>query len=208
MGKEGRQAVRCSDFAFARFRFLRRVLLVHGHWYYWRVSTLVQYFFYKNITFITPAVFFSIFSAYSTQVLRLGSVSKWIDANRSPFFLFIQPIYDTFFLTFYNIFFTSWPILIFGLMEQNFTSRQLLDNLHLYRDIAKNARMSWLQFFKWILLGLWHSVVIFFGCVLLWSSDPPFVSKGLTLDYWSFGTLVYHSVIFVVSLKVSNAQHS
>jgi magnesium-transporting ATPase (P-type) len=68
MGKEGRQAVRCSDFAFARFRFLRRVLLVHGHWYYWRVSTLVQYFFYKNITFITPAVFFAIFSAYSTQV--------------------------------------------------------------------------------------------------------------------------------------------
>ncbi|XP_046654968.1 phospholipid-transporting ATPase IF-like [Daphnia pulicaria] len=82
MGKEGRQAVRCSDFAFARFRFLRRVLLVHGHWYYWRLSTLVQYFFYKNITFITPAVFFAIFSAYSTQ-----------------------PIYDTFFLTFYNIFF-------------------------------------------------------------------------------------------------------
>ena len=65
----------------------------------------------------------------------------------------VQPIYDSFFLTFYNIFFTSWPILIFGLLEQNFTSRQLLDNLHLYRDIANNARMSWLQFFKWVLLG-------------------------------------------------------
>ena len=47
MGKEGRQAVRCSDFAFARFRFLRRALLVHGHWYYWRISNTVQYFFYK-----------------------------------------------------------------------------------------------------------------------------------------------------------------
>ena len=68
MGKEGRQAVRCADFAFARFRFLRKVLLVHGHWYYWRVSTLVQYFFYKNIAFITPVVFFTIYSAYSTQV--------------------------------------------------------------------------------------------------------------------------------------------
>lgn len=68
MGKEGRQAVRCADFAFARFRFLRKVLLVHGHWYYWRVSTLVQYFFYKNIAFITPVVFFTIHSAYSTQV--------------------------------------------------------------------------------------------------------------------------------------------
>lgn len=68
MGKEGRQAVRCADFAFARFRFLRKVLLVHGHWYYWRVSSLVQYFFYKNIAFITPVVFFTIHSAYSTQV--------------------------------------------------------------------------------------------------------------------------------------------
>lgn len=68
MGKEGRQAVRCADFAFARFKFLRKILLVHGHWYYWRVASLVQYFFYKNMAFITPVVFFSIYSAYSTQV--------------------------------------------------------------------------------------------------------------------------------------------
>ena len=47
MGKEGRQAVRNSDYAFAKFRFLRKALLVHGHFYYTRLSTLVQYFFYK-----------------------------------------------------------------------------------------------------------------------------------------------------------------
>jgi len=69
MGKEGWQAVRCSDFAFARFRFLRRVLLVHGHWYYIRIATLVQYFFYKNILFITPQVFFTFHSVFSTQVI-------------------------------------------------------------------------------------------------------------------------------------------
>jgi len=74
MGKEGRQAVRCSDFAFARFRFLRRALLVHGHWYYWRISNTVQYFFYKNIVFNTPVVFFTIFSAYSTQVSFIFSI--------------------------------------------------------------------------------------------------------------------------------------
>lgn len=68
MGKEGRQAVRCSDFAFARFHFLRKVLLVHGHWYYVRVSTLVQYFFYKNIVFITPQVYYAFYSLFSTQV--------------------------------------------------------------------------------------------------------------------------------------------
>ena len=47
MGKEGRQAVRNSDYAIARFRFLAKLLLVHGHFYYVRIATLVQYFFYK-----------------------------------------------------------------------------------------------------------------------------------------------------------------
>lgn len=47
MGKEGRQAVRTSDYAIARFKYLLRVLLVHGHWYYIRASIMVQYFFYK-----------------------------------------------------------------------------------------------------------------------------------------------------------------
>ncbi|MPC48007.1 putative phospholipid-transporting ATPase IF [Portunus trituberculatus] len=68
MGKEGRQAVRCADFAFAQFRFLKKLLLVHGHWYYVRVSTLVQYSFYKNVTFITPQLFYAIWNAFSTQV--------------------------------------------------------------------------------------------------------------------------------------------
>ena len=31
-GKEGMQAVNASDVAVAQFRFLRRLLLVHGRW--------------------------------------------------------------------------------------------------------------------------------------------------------------------------------
>lgn len=50
--------------------------------------------------------------------------------------------------------------------------------------------------------GLWHAIVLYFGGVLLWKSDPAFFGTGLTLDYESFGTLIYHAVIFVVSLKV------
>lgn len=46
-GKEGRNAARSADFAFAKFKYLRRTLLVHGFLYYTRVSILVQYFFYK-----------------------------------------------------------------------------------------------------------------------------------------------------------------
>lgn len=46
-GKEGRNAARSADFAFAKFRFLKRILLVHGYLYYTRIAILVNYFFYK-----------------------------------------------------------------------------------------------------------------------------------------------------------------
>ena len=35
-GEEGLQAVNSSDYAIAQFRFLKRLLLVHGHWSYYR----------------------------------------------------------------------------------------------------------------------------------------------------------------------------
>jgi phospholipid-translocating ATPase len=47
-GQEGMQAVMASDFALARFKFLRRLLLVHGHWCYDRLARTVLYFFHKN----------------------------------------------------------------------------------------------------------------------------------------------------------------
>ena len=35
-GEEGLQAANSSDYAIAQFRFLKRLLLVHGHWSYHR----------------------------------------------------------------------------------------------------------------------------------------------------------------------------
>jgi phospholipid-translocating ATPase len=39
-GEEGLQAVNSSDYAIAQFRFLKRLLLVHGHWSYYRNGTM------------------------------------------------------------------------------------------------------------------------------------------------------------------------
>lgn len=36
------QAVMSSDFAIAQFHFLERLLLVHGHWCYRRISMMVS----------------------------------------------------------------------------------------------------------------------------------------------------------------------
>jgi phospholipid-translocating ATPase len=43
-GVEGMQAVMSSDIAIAQFRYLERLLLVHGHWCYRRISTMVNLF--------------------------------------------------------------------------------------------------------------------------------------------------------------------
>ncbi|VDM29207.1 unnamed protein product [Toxocara canis] len=47
-GQEGMQAVMAADFAIARFRYLRKLLLVHGHWCYDRLARGFLYFLYKN----------------------------------------------------------------------------------------------------------------------------------------------------------------
>lgn len=48
-GVEGLQAARSADVAIAQFRFLRKLLLVHGSWSYQRISKVILYSFYKNI---------------------------------------------------------------------------------------------------------------------------------------------------------------
>ena len=51
-GEEGMQAVMSSDYAIAQFRFLERLLLIHGRWSYVRTSSMILCFFYKNLTWM------------------------------------------------------------------------------------------------------------------------------------------------------------
>ena len=46
-GEEGRQAVMSSDYAIGQFRFLQRLILVHGRWSYRRIAEAIANFFYK-----------------------------------------------------------------------------------------------------------------------------------------------------------------
>ena len=49
-GEEGRQAVMSSDYAIGQFRFLSRLILVHGRWSYRRIAEMIANFFYKVST--------------------------------------------------------------------------------------------------------------------------------------------------------------
>ena len=46
-GQEGLQAANASDYSIAQFRFLQRLLLVHGVCNYWRLVKCILYSFYK-----------------------------------------------------------------------------------------------------------------------------------------------------------------
>ncbi|XP_074766216.1 phospholipid-transporting ATPase IH isoform X6 [Athene noctua] len=191
IGKEGRQAARNSDYAIPKFKHLKKMLLVHGHFYYVRISELVQYFFYKNVCFIFPQFLYQFFCGFSQQTL-----------------------YDTAYLTLYNISFTSLPILLYGLMEQHVSADTLKREPSLYRDVAKNALLRWRAFIYWTFLGVFDAVVFFFGAYFLFDNtivtsngQLMTTSTHMMFGNWTFGTLVFTVLVFTVTLKLALDTH-
>lgn len=131
-----------SDFAIAQFRFLERLLLVHGHWCYRRITMMVWfsaallltrdcivmlnasllnillcfwwmqicYFFYKNIAFGFTLFWFEAYASFSGQAA-----------------------YNDWYMSFYNVFFTSLPVIALGVFDQDVSARLCLkvQNYHL-----------------------------------------------------------------------------
>lgn len=61
-GVEGLQAARSADFSIAQFRFLRKLLLVHGAWAYQRLSKMIFYYFYKNVALYLTQFWVSLYA--------------------------------------------------------------------------------------------------------------------------------------------------
>jgi phospholipid-translocating ATPase len=57
-GREGLQAARVADYAVAQFRFLARLLLVHGRWNYARTARFVLATFWKEMLFYLPTALY------------------------------------------------------------------------------------------------------------------------------------------------------
>ncbi|NXF97468.1 AT8B1 ATPase, partial [Eubucco bourcierii] len=94
-GQEGMQAAMSSDYSFAQFRYLQRLLLVHGRWSYIRMCKFLRYFFYKNFAFTLVHVWYSFFNGFSAQTA-----------------------YEDWFITLYNVLYSSLPVLLVGLLDQ------------------------------------------------------------------------------------------
>uniref|UniRef100_A0A8C9RSZ3 Phospholipid-transporting ATPase n=1 Tax=Scleropages formosus TaxID=113540 RepID=A0A8C9RSZ3_SCLFO len=179
-GKEGRQAVRNSDYAIPKLKHLKKLLLVHGHLYYVRIAHLVQYFFYKNLCFILPQFLYQFYCGYSQL-----------------------PLYDAAYLTMYNICFTSMPILAYSLFEQHITPCLNFPMLPFgSREVAKNAMLRWGPFFYWTMLGVFHGLLFFFGVYCVFS-NPALLPSGQVFGNWTFGTIVFTILVFTVTIKLA-----
>ena len=71
-GVEGLQAARSADVAIGQFRYLRKLLLVHGSWSYQRISKVILYSFYKNIALFMTQFWVYFFLPSSVQSLRMS----------------------------------------------------------------------------------------------------------------------------------------
>lgn len=78
-----------------QFKFLLKLLFVHGAWNYNRMSKLILYSFYKNICLYIIELWFAIYSGWSGQIIferwtiGLYNVVSVKNINRIFFYIFI-----------------------------------------------------------------------------------------------------------------------
>ncbi|XP_021332106.1 phospholipid-transporting ATPase ID [Danio rerio] len=138
-GQEGMQAVLSSDFSFAQFRFLQRLLLVHGRWSYLRMCKFLRYFFYKNFTFTFVHFWYAFFCGFSAQT-----------------------VYDEGFITLYNLVYTALPVLGMSLFDQDVNANWSLEFPQLYVPGQLSQYFSKRAFMMCALHSCYSSLVLFF----------------------------------------------
>lgn len=120
-GKEGMQAANAADYAFGQFRFLRRLLIVHGRWSYRRIAKLILYSFYKNCVLYLTQFFFIFFSGYS------GS-----------------SVHDRWNVAMFNTLFTALPIMAVAIFDRDLKADVAEEYPQLYKQGQKKKFVCFL----------------------------------------------------------------
>ncbi|CAI0473376.1 unnamed protein product [Linum tenue] len=178
-GVEGMQAVMASDFSISQFRFLERLLVVHGHWCYKRIAQMICYFFYKNIAFGLTLFYFEAFTAFSGQ-----------------------SIYDDWYMILFNVLLTSLPVISLGVFEQDVPSEVCLQFPALYQQGPKNLFFDWYRILGWMGNGLYSSLAIYFLNILILSNQA-FRTSGQTADMAAVGTTMFSCIICAVNCQIA-----
>ncbi|XP_065342127.1 phospholipid-transporting ATPase ID isoform X3 [Cloeon dipterum] len=178
-GQEGMQAVLASDYSLPQFRFLERLLLVHGRWSYFRMCKFLRYFFYKNFAFTLCHFWFAFFCGFSAQTL-----------------------FDPIFISFYNLFYTALPVMSLGVFDQDVNDKNSLSYPKLYAPGHQDLLFNKKEFLKSAMHGFFTSCILFlvpYGTYLDGVSP-----KGHALsDHMLFGSVVATILIIVVTAQIA-----
>uniref|UniRef100_A0AAQ6IG31 Phospholipid-transporting ATPase n=1 Tax=Anabas testudineus TaxID=64144 RepID=A0AAQ6IG31_ANATE len=168
-GQEGMQAVLSSDYSFAQFRYLQRLLLVHGRWSYLRMCKFLRYFFYKNFTFTFVHFWYAFFCGFSAQT-----------------------VYDEWYITLYNLIYTALPVLGMSLFDQDVNDRWSFQYPQLYSPGQLNQYFNKKAFVRCMIHSCYSSLVLLF---IPWAAMHDTVrddGKDIA-DYQSFALLAQTS---------------
>ena len=177
-GQEGLQAAHSADYSICQFRFLSRLLLVHGAWNLSRLCRLILYSFYKNIALYVIELWFATVSAWSGQTI----FERWT-------------------IGLYNVIFTAAPPLVIGLFDREAPAEVMLKYPKLYSSHGDqfSPRLFWI----WVWSAILHSLALFWFTYFmvyhdaLWSDG---VSDG---GHLVFGNILYTYVVITVCLKAA-----
>ena len=126
-GREGMQAARSSDFAIGKFKFLHKLLFVHGREAYRRNGELVLFMFYKNVLYVMVQFLFGYWSVFSGQTMY----EKWI-------------------YQIYNVTFTGLHNIWYALFDWEFEKEVFMTTPIYYsigmRDTVFNMKEFWIWF--------------------------------------------------------------
>lgn len=176
-GKEGRQAANNADFAIGQFKFLRRLLLVHGRWNYCRQSKVFLYSMHKNMVITLTLFWFSYFAAVSGTSM-----------------------YQSWVYSVYN-FALGLPIIFYGILDRDITSEFALQNPMVYRTGLTNQHLNLQTVKTWILNACMYAIVF---CLIWFNVVAPSFKE---YDLYSMGTTIYVGLVLALQLKVSFIHH-
>lgn len=174
-GKEGLQAARVADYSIAQFRFLSRLLLVHGRWNYVRTARFILATFWKEMFFYLPTALYQRYNGYTGTSL-----------------------YESWSLTVLNALFTSLCVVAVGICEQDLAADTLLAVPELYVFGQRNKGLNMTKYAGWMVCSVAEGVLVWFGCWAGYGYFGPSRDEGL----FALGDLVFTVAIMWINLKL------
>ncbi|KKZ59963.1 phospholipid-translocating ATPase [[Emmonsia] crescens] len=174
-GKEGLQAARISDYSIAQFRFLLKLLLVHGRWNYIRVCKYTLGTFWKETLF------------YLTQALY----QRWNGYTGTS-------LYESWSLSMFNTLFTSLPVIFLGIFEKDLAASTLLAVPELYTKGQRNGGFNVKLYIGWAFMGSCEAMIVFFTMYGLFGSAIFTIDNGL----FAMGLLTYTTCVLIINIKL------